>query len=229
MGFGVITLLWHEYNGRQLSIYLACLAGIGETIGGVAIQFRRSAKASAIILSAVYLVFTILSLPAIFSHPLIYNSYGNFFEQLALVTGPALVFARLASQWPRETVQRMARLLLGACTASFALEQAFYLRPTAGLVPKWLPPNQLFWAVATTVLFALAALALISNRMVLMASRLLTAMLISFGLLVWIPVVAADRHHTANWSEMIETFAIAGTAWIVSDLMAVQKEDGRVS
>lgn len=223
MGFGVITLLWHEYNGRQLSTYLACLAGIGETIGGVAIQFRRSAKAGAIILSAVYLVFTILCLPAIFSQPLVYNSYGNFFEQLSLVTGPALVLMQLASLWPREAITRMARLLLGACTASFALEQAFYLDPTAGLVPRWIPPNQLFWAITTTALFALTALALLSNRVAVTAARLLTAMLTGFGVLVWIPVVAADRHHAANWSEMIETFAIAGTAWIVADVMQARE------
>jgi hypothetical protein len=39
-------------------------------------------------------------------------------------------------------------------------------------------------AVATTVFFALAAVALLTNRMAVLASRLLTLMIVSFGLIV---------------------------------------------
>ena len=46
----------------------------------------------------------------------------------------------------------------------------------------------MFWAIATTVLFALAALALLANQKALLAARLLTAMIVGFGLLVWIPL-----------------------------------------
>jgi hypothetical protein len=136
------------------------------------------------------------------------------------VTGAALVYARWSSAWSRETLHRIGRILLGICAASFALEQAFYLAATASLVPKWLPPSQMFWAVATTVLFALAAVALLTNRMALLATRLLTMMLVLFGLLVWVPsLLSAPRSH-ANWSETVETFAIAGAAWILADLLA---------
>ena len=76
----------------------------------------------------------------------------------------------------------------------------------------------MFWAVTTIVLFALAALALLMNRMALFAARLLTMMLVIFGLLVWVPLVLADPHSHTNWSENVETFAIAGTAWILADL-----------
>jgi hypothetical protein len=104
------------------------------------------------------------------------------------------------------------------CAASFTLEQAFYLNATANLVPKWLPPSQMFWAVTTTVLFALAAVALLTNRIALLATRLLTMMLVIFGLVVWVPSVLSDPHNHANWSETVETFAIAGAAWILADL-----------
>jgi len=108
---------------------------------------------------------------------------------------------------------------LGICAASFTLEQAFYLGATANLVPKWLPPSQMFWAVTTTVFFGLAAVALLTNRVALLATRLLTMMLVMFGLLVWVPLLlSAPRNHT-NWSETVETFAIAGTAWILADLL----------
>jgi hypothetical protein len=78
-------------------------------------------------------------------------------------------------------LDRIGRILLGICTASFTLEQAIYLNATANLVPKWLPPSQMFWAVTTTVLFALAAVALLANRIALLATRLLTMMLVIFG------------------------------------------------
>ena len=129
------------------------------------------------------------------------------------------MYAQLSSQWEPRTVRRAGCILLGLCAASFALEQAFYLESTARLVPKWLPPSQMFWAKATTVAFALAAAALLTNRMASLATRLLTAMLVIFGLVVWIPLLVADPHSHANWSETAETFAIAGVAWILADLL----------
>ena len=117
------------------------------------------------------------------------------------------------------TVHRIGRILFGICTVSFTLEQAIYLGATANLVPEWIPPSQTFWAVTTTVLFALAALALLINRSALFATRLLTMMLVSFGLLVWVPLLLSDPHNHTNWDEAAETFAIGGAAWILADLL----------
>ncbi len=218
--FGVVTLVWHDYNGWHQPRYLVYAAAAALIFGGAAIQFRRTAKAGAAVLGAVYLVFALQCLPGIVAAPRIYNSWGNFFEQFSLVAGAAIVYARLSSAWSAETQNRIGRILVGICAASFTLEQAFYLPPTATLVPKWLPPNPMFWAVATTVFFALAAVALLANRMALLAARLLTMMLLIFGLIVWLPLLlSAPRIHT-NWSETVETFAIAGTAWILADLLA---------
>ncbi|MGA3088314.1 MAG: hypothetical protein ABSD75_06855 [Terriglobales bacterium] len=135
------------------------------------------------------------------------------------MTGAMVVYARLSSALSPESLHRIGRILLGICVTSFALEQAIYLRATANLVPKWVPPSQMFWAETTTVLFALAAVALLANRMALLAARLLTAMVVSFGLLVWVPLILSDPHNHTNWSENAETFAIAGAAWILADLL----------
>jgi hypothetical protein len=78
----------------------------------------------------------------------------------------------------------------------------------------------MFWAVTTTVLLALAAVALFANRMALLAARLLTLMFVSFGFLVWIPLVLSDLRNNGNWSETAETYAIAGVAWILADLLS---------
>jgi hypothetical protein len=219
LAFGLITLAWHNYNdGHQLR-YIVYAASAALIFGGAAIQFRRTAKTGAAVLGAAYLVFVLLCLPGIVAAPQIYNSWGNFFEQFSLLTGAAIVYARLSSAWSQETLNRIGRVLLGICAASFTLEQAFYLHATASLVPKWVPPSQMFWAVTTTVLFALAAVALLMNRMALLATRLLTMMLVIFGLLVWAPLLLSDPHNHTNWSENAETFAIAGAAWILADLL----------
>jgi hypothetical protein len=219
LAFGLITLAWHDYNDWHELRYVVYAAAAAQIFGGAAIQFRRTAKTGAAVLGAAYLVFALLCVPGIVAKPQIYNSWGNFFEQFSLVTGAAIVCARLSSAWSQETLNRIGRILLGICAASFALEQAFYLRATATLVPKWLPPSQMFWAVTTTVLFALAAVALLTNRMALLATRLLTMMLVIFGLLVWVPLVISDPHSHTHWSETAETFAIAGAAWILADLL----------
>jgi hypothetical protein len=219
LAFGLITLAWHEYNGWHLPIYIVYPAAAAEIFGGAAIQFHRTAKTGAAVLGAAYLGFALACVPAIVAAPRVYNGWGNFFEQVSLVTGAAIVYGRLSSAWSAETLNRIGRILLGMCAASFALEQAFYLHATAGFVPKWLPPSQMFWAIATTVAFALAAVALLANRVALLATRLLTVMLVLFGLLVWVPLLISDPHSHTNWSETAETFAIAGAAWILADLL----------
>jgi hypothetical protein len=155
LAIGLGTLAWHDYNDWPQLRDVVYAAAAAQIFGGVMIQFCRTAKTGAVVLVAAYLVFALLCLPEIVAAPRIYNSWGNFFEQFSLVTGAALAYAHLSSVWPPKTLNRIGRILFGICTASFTLEQAFYLHATADLVPKWLPPNQMYWAVTTTVLFAL--------------------------------------------------------------------------
>jgi len=223
---GLITLAWHDHNDWHQLRYMVYAAAAALIFGGAAIQFRRGAKTGAAVLGAAYLVFALLCVPGIVAAPQIYNSWGNLFEQFSLLTGAAVVYARLSSAWSPETLNRIGRVLLGICVASFTLEQAVYLDATAHLVPKWLPPSQMFWAVTTTVLFALAAVALLANRMAFLATRLLTMMLVIFGLLVWVPLLLSDPHNHTNWSENAETFAIAGAVWILADLLGEYQLNG---
>jgi hypothetical protein len=216
---GIVTLAWHDYNDFHQLRHIVYAAAAAQIFGGAALQFHRTAKTGALVLGAVYLFFASLCVPEIVASPQIYNSWGNFFEQFSLLTGAAIVYARLSSAWSRETINRIGRILLGICAASFTLEQAFYLEATAQLVPKWLPPSQMFWAIATTVFFALAAVTLLANRLALLAARLLTMMLVIFGLIVWVPLVLSDLQSHTNWSENAETFAIAGAAWILADIL----------
>jgi hypothetical protein len=233
---GLITLAWHNYNDWDWLRYILSAAdgpvfvyaaGAAWLVGGGAIQFRRTARTGAVVLAAVYLAFAVLSLPPIVATPRIYNSWGNFFEQFSLLTGAALIYARLSSAWAPKTLHRIGRFSLAVCAGSFALEQAVYCDATAALVPQWLPPGRMFWAITTTVLFVLAAVSLLTNRMALPATRLLTLMILSFGLLVWIPLILSHPGSHTNWSEAAETFAIAGAAWILADLLGEYRPEDR--
>ena len=106
---------------------------------------------------------------------------------------------------------------------SFALEQLFYLTATAGLVPRWIPPGRMFWAIATTVAFALAAISLLTGFSARLASQLTAAMILGFLLLTWLPLLLSDPHNFENWSESAETLAIAASAWIVADFLGQRR------
>lgn len=218
VAFGVVTLLWPDHG--PLFTYAAAAAQI---FGGAAVLFRRTAQAGAVILCAVFLVFASLLVPPIAATPLVYDPWGNFFEQFTLVSGAAILYARVSAVWTPGRLRQIGRILLGISAASFAAYQAVHPDVTASLVPKWLPPSQMFWVGLTTIAFALAAVALFANRMALPATRLLTLMLVIFGLLVWVPLLLSNPHSHANWSETILTFAIAGSAWILADVLGERR------
>jgi len=223
-----VALVWHDFKDwdelqgilnavvGQVFIYIAAAAWI---FGGIAIQFQRTAKTGALVLGAVYLAFALMCLPGIFQAPRAYNSWGNIFYQVPMVTGAAIVYARFSTAWRPGTIARIAAISLALCSVSFGLEQVFNIDYNNTLVPKWLPPNQGFWTWATTVAFELAAVALVTNRMTLLATRLLTAMVVLFGLIVWVPIVFSDLHNHSNWNEITENFAIAGATWILADFL----------
>lgn len=216
---GLVTLAWHNSNAGHRTHYVVLAVAIAQIVGGVLIQFRSIAKAGALVLGAAYLVSALLCVPQIVVAPQIYNSWGNFFEQFSLFTGALLVYGWASAACSPQKLRRIGCILLGLCTVSFALEQAFYIGPTVSFAPKWIPPSQMFWAIATTVFFGLAALALLSNLKALLAARLLTAMIVGFGLIVWVPLLLSHPHDHSTWSETAETFAIAGAVWVLADLL----------
>ena len=223
--FGIVTLGWRDFTTWQQNIprgvIVVYLVAVLELVGGVAIQWPKTARAGAAALAIIYTVFALSWVPRIVKEPLVYDRWGNFFEQLSIVSGAMIVFAwtsRDDSGRPAK-ISRMGYLFFGICVISFTLEQLFYLSATASFVPKWIPPGQMFWAITTTVAFALAAIALLSGHAALLASRLLTLMLIGFALLVWLPTLFADAHKLFSWAGNAQNLAITGAAWVVADFL----------
>lgn len=233
--FGIVTLVWRDFTTWQQNIphgaVVVHLVAAVELFGGVAIQWPKAARAGAVALGIIYTVFALSWVPRIVGEPLVYDRWGNSFEQLSIVSGAMIVYACTSrnDSGRQPKIARMGYTFFGICVISFTLEQLFYLSATAAFVPKWIPPGQMFWAITTTVALALAAIALLSGHTALLASRLLTLMLIGFALLVWLPTLFADAHKIFNWAGNAQNLAITGAAWIVADFLAQNKSHSSTS
>ncbi len=226
--FGVICLMWHDADTWQYLSRLwklpfgAAIGGslmVAQIAGGIFLAYPRSARLASTILGIVYVLFSLLGIPPIAAAPRVAGEYFGFFEQLCLLCGAIAVYASTEANATRATAfGRAARVGLGLCAVWFMLGQAFFLAQTASLVPAWIPPNQMFWAVLTTVAFGLAAIALLANIQARLATRLMTAMLLMFGVIVWIPLLIAHPAAHGNWSEFGLTALIAGASWTVAEL-----------
>ncbi len=229
MLFGIIALMWHDsatwQNLRHIwnlplgTVIGGCLMA-AQIAGGIGMLYSHTTRFAAIILCAVYLFFSLACVPAIIAASNIYDKYGgSFFLFFSLLCGAVALYAATEANAARViALGRLARIGLGVCAISFALGQALLLRETAHLVPKWIPPNQMVWAILTTIAFAVAAIAILINRQARLAMRLMTVMLALFGVLVWIPQLIAHPQAHFNWSECVLTFLITGSAWTVAGL-----------
>jgi uncharacterized membrane protein YphA (DoxX/SURF4 family) len=228
IGSGICAFVWHDFSAlgdvphREIFIYILAAIAI---LGGVAVQLPGTARVGAVALGTIYFAFALLAVPSIFEHPLVYNGFGNFFEQFSFVSGAVILFA-CSSPIASARTARLARFgyySFAVCVASFALEQLFYLSATASLVPKWIPPGQMFWAVATSAAFVLAAIALLTGFTARLASQLTTAMIGVLDCSYGCQHVFADPHHFVNWAESTETLGIAASAWIVADYLGQRR------
>jgi uncharacterized membrane protein YphA (DoxX/SURF4 family) len=233
IALGVVGLAWGDFatNWQRVPANvphrepLAYIAAIYEFVAGVAIVCRRTARIGTAMLTILYFIFALLWVAQIFQSPQVYDVWGNFFEEFSLVVAGAVGYATVA---PRNSAMagRAAPIsrVYGVCVISFAIEHLFYLSGTAGFVPKWIPPAQMFWAVATAIFFLLAAAAILSGILATLASRLLTAMIVCFEVLVWLPKLFASPHVHFVWAGNAICIALAAGAWVVSDSIAGSRQ-----
>jgi len=227
--FGVIALMWHDADTWQnvhhiwslpFGIIIGGCLMAAQIAGGIGIQHPRTVRIASVVLGIVYLCFSLACIPDIIVAANVYEKYGgSFFLFLSLFWGALALYTATEVNAARAAVfGRLARLGLGVCAISFTLGQALLLHDTASAVPKWIPPGQMFWAVLTTIAFALAAITILVNRHARLAMRMMVLMVGLFGLLVWVPLLIAHPEAHFNWSECAETFLVAGAAWMVADL-----------
>lgn len=207
---------------------LAYIAAACELLSGLAILWRRTAQAGAIFLTILYSIFALLWVIQIFVSPLVYDNWGNFFEEFSLVTGGAVAITLVAppgSYWAGKTA--LVSRLYGLCVISFGLAHFIYFSGAATWVPSWIPPGQKFWIAATGTFFFMAAAAILSGVMAALAARLLTIMIFGFEILVWVPKLFAAPHDHFNWAGNVICIALAAAAWVVSDSLNRMRKTSR--
>ncbi len=159
---GLVGLVWGDFATNWQRVLpdaplrepLAYLTALCEVAFGSAILWRRTARIGALLLTILYSVFVLLWVIQTIRVPLVYDGWGNVFEELSLVIGGAVAYASLAP--PDSFGAGKAGLIgriLGVCALSFGLEHALNFAGVATWVPKWIPPGQMFWSVATAVSF----------------------------------------------------------------------------
>jgi uncharacterized membrane protein YphA (DoxX/SURF4 family) len=197
---------------------LAYLTALIELAAGLALLWRRSARAGALTLAVIYSVFTLLWVPKIIEGLSGYDPTGNFFEEFSLVAAGAVLLARFspAGSYLLRRESLFARLS-GLSAISFGVVHIVDMPGLASWVPAWIPPSQIFWCYATTIGFFLAAAAILAGIQAPLAARLLTVEIVSFELFVWIPKLLATPHDHFIWAGNAISIAIAGATWAVSD------------
>ena len=197
---------------------LAYLTAFIELAAGLALLWPRTARAGALTLTVVYSVFTLVWVPSALQNLGNYDSIGNVFEEFSLVAGGLVlcaIFSPVGSSMARR--RPFFVLLFGICPISFGIVHIIDMPGLLGWIPGWLPPTKMFWAYATTMGFFGAAVAILSGIMAPLAARLLTAEIVIFELLVWIPNLSAGPSNHFNWAGNAICIALAGASWVVSD------------
>ena len=219
LGSGDFATTWQRVGPnvpfREPLAYLTALIELG---AGLALLRRRTARAGALTLTLVYSVFTLVWVPKYLENLRNFDPLGNFFEEFSLVAAGAVLFASFspADSYFSRRESLFARLY-GLSPISFGIGHIYYMPGLLTWIPKWIPPSQMFWAYITTIGFFLAAGAILSGIMAPLASRLLTAEIVGFEILVWIPKLLAGPHDHVNWAGNAICVALAGAPWVVSD------------
>jgi uncharacterized membrane protein YphA (DoxX/SURF4 family) len=222
---GDFATSWQNVGPNMpLRVPLAYLTAVIELAAGLALLWPRTARASALTLTIVYSVFTLIWVPKAFVNLGNYDPIGNVFEEFSLVAGGLVLWAILSPAGSSIARRRpFFVLLFGICPISFGIVHIVDMPGLLGAIPSWLPPTRMFWAYATTLGFFGAAIAILTGIMAPLAARLLTAEIVVFELLFWIPNLRADRTSHFNWAGNAISIAIAGAAWVVADSISRAK------
>lgn len=249
MALGVIGLVWRDFATGWQPIQaftvsgffpyreaLAYIAAIGQLLGGAAILGRRTARAGAVVLGIFNFIFACFWLPRFywvphllgFRFPRMIGVLGGFLQEFCLVPAAVMIYTSLESRDSARALRReqISRFVFAICVLSFGLSHFFGLSATARAVPNWIPPGQQFWAIATGVFFVLAAMAIFSGVVAVLASRLLTLMLVVFSALVWVPAPFAYPHVHIAWAGNAANLSFVGAAWVVADSIARDSKQG---
>jgi uncharacterized membrane protein YphA (DoxX/SURF4 family) len=190
-------------------------------VAGAAVEWRRFARWGAAALTAYYTIIVIILMNGrlLLTQYAVFGTYSGIAEELGIAAAALIIYASRTGGAERLT--RIGQIAFGICALLFGGAHFFYMNLTAPLIPKWLPPSQVFWGYATGVAFIAAGLAILTGVQARLAAILLTAMLACFAILVHLPMLLADPSSNMNWTEAVINLVLMGAAWVVADSLSL--------
>lgn len=231
MAMGAVCLAWGKFDPSQVvpknfpdRTLFAYAAALFMLVAGAAVLWRRTATwgAAALAFYFTFVVAILMDGRGVIAHYTEFGSYSNIAEQIAIAAAALIVYASHANidAAPAHRLTRAGQIVFGICAVLFGGAHFFYMNLTVPLVPKWLPPNQVFWAYACGIGHIAGGIAIITGVQARLAAILLTIMYASFTPLVHIPTVLGQPSVYFNWTENALNIALTGAAWVVADSFA---------
>ena len=202
-------------------------------VAGAAVLWRPATVRATAVVTAYYAIVIVIVMNGSvwITAPAVYGPYESIAIQLAIPAAGLIVWAKFAEIDPRRAalLTRIGQGAFGLCCLIFGGAHFVYMDMTAPLVPKWLPPSQVFWGYATGVAHIAGGIAILTRIRARLAAILLAAMYACFSLLVHIPLLLGDPHRPFFWTENALNIALIGCAWVVADsLTGARKAEARL-
>ena len=231
MALGLTSLAFREFDPGQpmpehfpYRTILAYVAGVFIVISAAAVELRRTVARAGAALAVYYGIFVVLLLDGrlLLTHYAEYGMYEGIAMQLAIAVGGLIIYAAGAEidATLSARLTLLCQLVFGVCVLIWGGAHFIYMNLTAPLVPKWLPPSQVFWGYVTGVCFIAAGLAILTGVKARLAATLLTVMIACLGLMANDRILMTGLSSHFNWSESALNLALIGVAWVVADSLA---------
>lgn len=232
IGFGILglikgdfTVLWEPMPkaipAREVLVYLCAVVSLAS---GVGLLWRSAAALAARVLLALLVLWLLVwRIPGLFQLSLVESTWSAG-KTLVITAAAWILFVRFATDWDRQRLRFatgdkglcIARVLYALGLIPFGIAHFMYPQPTAVLVPGWLPWH-MAWAYFTGATFIAASVAILTGVFARLATALSALQMGLFGLLVWVPAVAAGSLSAFQWGEVVITVALTAAAWVVAE------------
>lgn len=211
----------HGIPARQLLVYVCA---VGCLVAGAGLLWRRSSpKASCALLAAFLFWMVAFRLPVIFRAPTAAVSYESWGECAVMVAATWMIFALGADHhsWRPFAYAsgtrgvRIARSIFGLALVAFGVAHFVYVQDTAALVPSWLPAHA-GWVYVTGITYVAAGAAMLAGVVPRTVATLAALQMGLFTVLIWIPAVLSRHADVSQWSELLDSWALASGAWVMA-------------
>jgi uncharacterized membrane protein len=201
-----------EFPFRQ---QLAFVSATALVLSGIGLFVPRTRRIAAVLHVGLFLLYAASWLSV--APPM--RPWLGLAEHLAIVVGAATIWARLSPQTARRLrfSPTVACVAYGCCSIVFALAHVIGLEGTARMVPAWLPGDAVFWALFTGLGHLAVSFALITGRLVFLATRLAGLMYFAFAALAWLPGAVTHPDQWLRWAGTAITLVLLAAVWMVGD------------